>query len=48
MQTRQTGGFGEVDQVVSLISYKVYARKRILRYALSVRGAIEGLKGFVA
>lgn len=46
--TLGAGGFGQVDKVLSLISFKEYARKRVPRKAaLSGRGT-EAMKGIVA
>jgi serine/threonine protein kinase len=46
--TLGAGGFGQVDKVLSLISFKEYARKRVPRkIALGGRG-IEALKGIIA
>jgi serine/threonine protein kinase len=41
-----SGGFAEVDKVVSLISHKEYARKRFKRRA-NVRGARKEIKTFL-
>jgi serine/threonine protein kinase len=46
--TLGAGGFGQVDKVLSLISFREYARKRVPRKtALGGRG-IEALKGMIA
>ncbi|KAI4209608.1 MAG: hypothetical protein LQ351_007457 [Letrouitia transgressa] len=43
-----SGGFGHVDKVLSLISFKEYARKRVLRYQAFGGRSTKGVKQFVA
>ena len=43
-----SGGFGEVDKVYSLISFKEYARKRVLRHSIFGSRQTENMKHFVA
>ncbi|KAI9761626.1 MAG: hypothetical protein M1840_001742 [Geoglossum simile] len=43
-----SGGFGQVDRVISLISYKEYARKRIRRRAMFGNAAAEATNRFIA
>jgi serine/threonine protein kinase/tetratricopeptide (TPR) repeat protein len=43
-----SGGFGEVDKVHSLISFKEYARKRVLRSAVFGNPQTEDMKQFIA
>ncbi|KAF2467139.1 kinase-like protein, partial [Lindgomyces ingoldianus] len=42
------GGFSQVDKVLSLISFKEYARKRVLRSAAFRGRRIEDMKQFIA
>jgi hypothetical protein len=43
-----TGGYGQVDRVLSLISFKEYARKRVLRSAAFRGRKKEDVKQFIA
>jgi serine/threonine protein kinase len=43
-----SGGFGQVDRVLSLISYKEYARKRVRRRTVFGNAAAEAMKRFIA
>ena len=43
-----SGGFGQVDKVLSLISFKEYARKRVLRNSVFGAWGTENVKSFVA
>ncbi|KIN03014.1 hypothetical protein OIDMADRAFT_96488, partial [Oidiodendron maius Zn] len=43
-----SGGFGEVDKVLCLISFKEYARKRVLRSSLFRSRGTEDIKLFIA
>jgi TolA-binding protein len=42
------GGFGQVDKVLSLISYQEYARKRVPRSTMFSNRRTEGVKQFIA
>lgn len=46
--TLGSGGFGQVDKVLSLISFKEYARKRVPRRSLTTGRGAESIKQFVA
>lgn len=46
--TLGAGGFGQVDKVLSLISFKEYARKRVPRKAALGGRGTEAVKGIVA
>ncbi|KAL8634716.1 MAG: hypothetical protein Q9228_007706, partial [Teloschistes exilis] len=43
-----SGGFGQVDKVLSLISFKEYARKRVLRNKVFGGQGTEGMKQLVS
>ena len=43
-----SGGFDQVDRVLSLISFKEYARKRVLRNSVFGARGTENVKSFVA
>ncbi|OCK74105.1 kinase-like protein, partial [Lepidopterella palustris CBS 459.81] len=43
-----SGGFGQVDKVISLISFKEYARKRVLRTSAFRGRGTEDIKRFIA
>ena len=45
--TLSSGGFGQVDRVLSLISFKEYARKRVLRNKMFGGRRTEGVKQFI-
>ena len=43
-----SGGFGQIDKVFSSISYREYARQRVLRNSVFVARGMENVKNFVA
>jgi tetratricopeptide (TPR) repeat protein len=43
-----TGGFGQVDKVVSMISFREYARKRVLRNIAFGSRRMQGITRFIA